>query len=793
MFSLQTTSRKKWLIILLPILLTGIFCTQITLREDALDLLPDNVLTTDMHLFQQMGIINRIYLNVRLKDTTGPVSIEQWQALKKSVLQIGGLLKQEELLGNIIYRLPQGYELAFMKQLWQRLPTLLDEEDYLDIEKIISEDGLRQKMASNFQTLNSPAGFALKQQIINDPLGLSLIAAKKFQKTRGEFSVKIKDGLFTSNNGSSCLIWLDSLVSLTDSEQAFQVQERISNALEHGLTTGVEVDIIGTLPHTLENIKTINKDLKYLLPLATVCLAVFLYYSLNGYKAFLVLCIPFFAAPPAIALLNIFYPDISALALGFGIVLIGLAVDFAVHIYLALCLELATPANILRQLKRPVTMAWCTTCGVFVILLSSSVSSHRQMALLAIGGISFAVLISWQLIPTIAKKFPIKKQTPSSCYKKTSLPPLILIGSWIVLLLAGIFTWPQLRYNGDLQVLDVSSDTIAKADATFHETWRQDKEQAFILAAGANIGQALNKNDLISDYLKNNLQLPLYSASPILPGPITRVERLKLWQNFWNKHQIQLATRIDKIGGELGFSPGSFTPFFEYIQKKPQDINELQVLNGVLHPLLASMVRTIPKDYQDKNIAAVVMSITPLDPDSWTSLLKLEKKYTDVFLISTLKWRENVEYFLRTDITRLSMIAGIFILVLTGFAFRNVRQVIAALAPVGSALASMSVYDYITGQDLNLMHVLMGLMVIGLSVDYGIFSVCAYKKSVSSATQKAISTCAVSSCIGFGVLSLASHPALQALGITVLIGIGLAWPTALWVTPAIMQIRSNDA
>jgi predicted exporter len=80
----------------------------------------------------------------------------------------------------------------------------------------------------------------------------------------------------------------------------------------------------------------------------------------------------------------------------------------------------------------------------------------------------------------------------------------------------------------------------------------------------------------------------------------------------------------------------------------------------------------------------------------------------------------------------------------------------------------------------------MGIMVIGLCVDYGIFSVCAHEVGTTRTTQKAVTICAVSSCIGFGVLAFANHPALYSLGTTVLVGIGVAWPTAIWVTPALL-------
>jgi uncharacterized protein len=81
----------------------------------------------------------------------------------------------------------------------------------------------------------------------------------------------------------------------------------------------------------------------------------------------------------------------------------------------------------------------------------------------------------------------------------------------------------------------------------------------------------------------------------------------------------------------------------------------------------------------------------------------------------------------------------------------------------------------------------MSIMVIGLSVDYGIFIVCSKLEGHSDISFFAVSICAASSLIGFGVLAFAQHPALHSLGVTVLVGIGAAWPTAMLVSPVILR------
>jgi predicted exporter len=105
----------------------------------------------------------------------------------------------------------------------------------------------------------------------------------------------------------------------------------------------------------------------------------------------------------------------------------------------------------------------------------------------------------------------------------------------------------------------------------------------------------------------------------------------------------------------------------------------------------------------------------------------------------------------------------------------------------------MSVYSAISGTALNMMHLLMAIMVTGLSVDYGIFTTCFFRADSLRGKHSLlpVTLCALSTLSGFGVLALAAHPALSSLGITVLTGIGAAWPAAIVVTPAILDTKKG--
>lgn len=779
----------KWALVLFLVAGSGLFASSIEVKEDALDLLPDGIVSSDLELIRQLGMINRVYISLHLESTDTIVTDRQWQKLKDSVLATGSLLQRSELLPNVVYRLPEGFERSLFTELWPLLPVIADDQDYNILREAVTDEGVRIRLKRDFQLLNSPAGIGLKERVVNDPLGLSLLIFDKLKKLRGEFEINVKDGIFASHDLKTCLIWADSSKPLTDSQHALLVQDLINKTLAESLRPGITAEVIGTLPHTLANIRTVKRDLKILLPLATGALLVFLMISFKSLRGMLVVAIPFLAALPAISIQKLVYGKVSGLALGFGIVLTGLAVDFAVHIYMALRHESASRKVILKNLQRPVMLAWATTTSVFVVLLLSSVPSHRQMAVLAIAGITLAVVISWLLVPSIAKKSPISGGLNSNVHPKQ--PSRFPVYLWILLLLAGALCWPWLEFNGDMRVLDATNAQLKRMDNRFHETWRGSTEQALLLAQGENLDQALNVNDQVAKFLSRE-NIRFQSVAPILPGSDTRISRVHKWQTFWSENRAKTAELLDHYGARLGFRKGSFAPFLNFIAERDIPFDSYALLQGPIYPLLASMVRIHDADRTATSNNVLVMTIVPESDSTWPVLQRLRNlKITGLNIISFRTWREQVEVLLHHDIVRLSLLAALVVMCMVFMFFRRLRPAAASLAPVGSALAGMSLFSFVTGQDINIMHILMGIMVIGLCVDYGIFSVCAQETGTTRTTRKAVTICAISSCIGFGVLAFAKHPALYSLGTTVLVGIGIAWPTAIWVTPALLGKRKE--
>jgi predicted exporter len=783
----------RWLV-LLALLLPGIILSlQVSVDDNALDLLPDGPVKGDLHLLQRLGLVDRIFITLSVENADEKSIAD----LKKSVTRLGGRLRENNYFSLVMDRLEPGYEGRLYMMLSPWLPVLLDENDLASVGKKISPEALDKVMEQLFVLLNSPAGIAVKTQVRSDPLGLTGLLLGKLDHLRSEFSMRIVDGFFISQDSRNALVLTESVFSLTDSKNGERIKAELDAILKKSLVSGVKVHIIGTLPHTLANSRTIKHDLKMLLPLATVLLLLLLGMTLRDIRVIPVLGVVFMAALPAIAVTSLVFGRISGLALGFGIVLLGIGVDFSIHLFLGLTGE-GDSNEQLQALKRPILFAWLTTASVLAVLLFSGVPSHRQMATLALVGVSLSVLFAWLVIPVIVRGKKIKQ----SCKKEgdklfsVKLPPFlekVWLVLWGLLLISGLLAWPRLHYNGDLRVLDAPDSRVAEAETYFSEVWGSKGDQAFLVSSGETLEMALENNSILYDFLKDHDIGPFQSLAPLLPGKTVQKRNAAGWRRFWHEKRPGFDRTFLDIAARYGFSESAFLPFFRTLERDPGILTPEKLEKSPFRSMMASMVRSPLQGKAEQKGGFLVVTTVSLHENDMQALAGWAGKNPHVSLLANNLWRTEVEQSLKKDMLTLCLGAGLIIIFLVAVQFRRLNGVLAVLAPVLSALSAMSVFCFFTGVELNMMHLIMGIMVIGLSVDYGIFVVCAGTGKKHETTAKAVSICAASSLIGFGVLALAAHPALHALGVTVLVGIGAAWPAALFVSPSLLAYGEQEA
>ncbi|MCP4450385.1 MAG: MMPL family transporter [Planctomycetes bacterium] len=146
---------------------------------------------------------------------------------------------------------------------------------------------------------------------------------------------------------------------------------------------------------------------------------------------------------------------------------------------------------------------------------------------------------------------------------------------------------------------------------------------------------------------------------------------------------------------------------------------------------------------------------------------------------------------LARDFGRFLTGALLVVLLVLGVALRCWRRVLICVLPAVSGLVVMLAVMGCVGLRLNMFNMAASVLVLGLSIDYGIFMV-QRRDDTTASTEQAVAASALTTLTGFGALSLAQHPAMFSLGITVVLGIVPAMFCALIVLPALQQWQGKN-
>jgi len=272
----------------------------------------------------------------------------------------------------------------------------------------------------------------------------------------------------------------------------------------------------------------------------------------------------------------------------------------------------------------------------------------------------------------------------------------------------------------------------------------------------------------------------MVSVAPLLLSRATRSANEKAWREFWqsaNGRRIALELRTQ--AQKMGFAATAFAPFWDSL--KQSRWSEPRTLSGV-DELFGSLLRQDGRKVQ-------ILTLVEDGPRLEQALYRLSGD--DVTVLSPRLFRRRLSQAVATDFLRLALYAGGAVVVLVSLLLRRLRLILAALAPVVSGLAAMFGVMGWGGLEFNLFNSVASVLVIGLTIDYGLFMVWRQLRGGERVTERAVLTSGLTTLVGFGSLALASHPALFAIGISVLVGIGAAVPTALWLVPTLVPARES--
>ncbi len=746
----------------------------VRMEENIESMLPDDdsSVSVDFRLLQRAPMLRKVVIDLEARDEAGRV------LLGESADRLADSLSSP--LFNRVVTGPAGLGgERLLPWLSEALPSLFTDGDLSRLATDLDEGGVGERLSESYRQLLSPEGWALKGLIRKDPLALHKLSLEKMGHVNLIPKVRLEGGHFVSADGRHSLLIAETPVAITDSAGAGKLLAEFEEAAGK-LPPSIKATLVSGHRYTLANAEAIKKDLLVILSASSLAiLALFLLY-LRHWRAIFVFLIPFSVLCLAAVAVSLVYPSVSAVTIGFGAVLLGISVDYALHTYFALRQGGAEPDKIVGEVARPVVFGGLTTVAAFAVLLFSDLPGQRQLAVFAIVGLTVSLLLSLVVLPHLvpATQGPDRAPEDASSSANRGRRPILLV--WGLLLVLSLWQGSSLHFNGDLRTLSLVPDELAAAEAQLGETWGDLRGKALIFSEGESLQSALAANDRLFESLSASLPAgQIVSLAPLFPSEATQSANRARWHGYWQGEAGARAKRqLSQKAETLGFSAAAFTPFLEGLGQSPPPVTAEALTAAGLGELLQAMileeegmVRILSMVPDTAEVAAIVEEGEKADP-AWR-------------LVSQSRFRQEVGRAIGRDFFQFIALASLAVTLLLVWLFRSPGKVLLALVPVGTGLAVMFGAMGALGLDFTLFNVVATILVIGLGVDYGIFMVCKLAQGMNRSVDRAVLVSGLTTLAGFGALVLARHPALHSIGVTVLLGIGAAIPAALLVIPAL--------
>ncbi len=667
---------------------------------------------------------------------------------------------RQQLLDAKLIRPPMQAQEEIIGQMLSALPGRFTPADEKTLQAKISLAGIAAQLARYQEQLFSLDGLFAKQLLVKDPLFLTQLMWQKWAQLASSTQTGYQDGFLATEDGTLQAGLYDATADVSNWAAAQKLQHFFTQ-LQRDLPAGVRAFFMGGLRYTFENVTVIKHDLIIISLVGITLLAGIFFLFFRTKQAVLIYALPLLVLAPAALVTQVVFGRISGITLGFGSVVAGLCVDYAIYVYFTLMQTQSKqlPASLRAHL-------WCnfiTSALCFAALLFSSVEVFKQIAVFALVALSLAFLIAWFVFPPYFADIPKVADFSSGIkFKPLSLRTACAVCAVVVLF--GVWGAFHTSFSEGLDSLNSTSPAFVQDKRVTDTLFAADK-QALLFSLGQTPDEALSANEKLSA----RLPVPL-AVSALFVSTDKQHQNQNRWQEFWSPaRQTQTRQAWQQVAKKAGFNAQAFEPFWTWLANSSA-LAPVDVSNWY-NPL----IRLSATEY-------AVMNVVSDEP-----VYAQAANDNRVVFVSASALQKTLSRAVKREAVWVVCLALLFNMFAVGILFKNVREVLLCFVPV--VLGGCVLFGCLALFKLhvNLFGLIFLPLLIGLGIDYAIFQLLKYRGGSAQIPTRALVAAGLSTLAGFGVLVLAKHAVLFMMGVCALLGIGGAVLAAVFVLPAFLE------
>ncbi|MBO4371019.1 MAG: MMPL family transporter [Paludibacteraceae bacterium] len=757
-----------WGLLALTVILFGLMAVHIGFKSDITDFVPGLSEGQGKLVFEHLKVKDRTVVLFSLQDTaeTDPDLLLEVAEAYSDAIEQSDLPLHFEMRTD-----PEAFSRSF-DWIMRHLPCYLEEADYARLDSMLQPAHCRQQLAQDYALLLSPAAVAMGDVVLSDPFVLSQKSLNNMQSLGGDHSLAVYDGALFSPDFKVLVCFLETPGQVQDAAFNQRFSQVVSHASDAVTTLYPECTIqpYGAPIIGYDNASQIQRDLSLTMTVALVLIVLLVWTSMRSFRNIVLLIVPvLYGMLAALAFVWLVQGSISAIAVGTGSVVMGIALSYSVHV-LSHANHCGSRRQLVEELAYPLTVGSITTIGAFIGLQFTQSPLLRDFGLFSACTLVATTLFCLIFLPHLLQFGTLREASRVmqvidriNAYRYDRNKWLVLL--LVVVSIVGFIYCNRVQFDYDMMHLNYKTQKIAEAEQRLHQTmgggesgWlvTMDLEQYRRTADSAQVACRMGE---MSGFA---------SVASFLPDSTLQAERIARWYDYWTEtRKAQLGKVLRESATAVGFKSDAFDRFIQATDCTYTPTDMLQ------DSLFYSTVMGNFVEQSDSTCLFLTRVDLPENADG-----NAYKRLSDnSFVAERSYYVSQMAEQINSDFDLILLVSSILIFVVLWISYRRVEMALLAFLPMCLSWVIITALMAITGIKFNIVNIVLSSFIFGVGDDFSIFVLDGLRggytdgRKTLPAHKTAIFFSSVITMIGMAALLFARHPAIHSLALVSLMGI----------------------
>ena len=449
-------------------ILLGYWGSRIQFEEDIAKLIPmDEGSERINEVLQSVKFADKIIVNISTTEENNVAQLQTYADEFSEALEQAA----SPYIQHMQVRMEDDQLTELMDLVVNNLPIFLDADDYQQIDSLLQPATIAEKVQESYRAITALQGLITAPFVRQDPLGLAFMGLRKFQRLQSGDHFTLEDGYLIAHGGKNLLIFITPAAGTSETAQNTHFIDLLDETIGElnsrylGEASG---EYFGATAVAVANANQIKRDIQVTLSIALLVLvSLFIYFYRRIHIPLIIILPAAFGSLLGMAVLYWIKGTISAVSIGIGSVLLGLTLDYSLHI-LSHYRSTGDVKKLFESTTKPLLMCAVFTAVDFLCLLFLRSDVLKDLGIFAAVSVAGAAVFALIFIPQV-----YTPRTDLQLRQNTFIDAIArydfsrnkwVLGIAVALIVLSLITFQRVGFNDDLAALNYQPEYLQQAE-----------------------------------------------------------------------------------------------------------------------------------------------------------------------------------------------------------------------------------------------------------------------------------------------------------------------------------------